>query len=361
MAQDYYEILGVPRGASDEEIKRAYRKLAQIHHPDKPGGDEKKFKEISEAYRTLGDKEKREQYDKFGRAFDGDASGGGFDFSNGFGGFDFNFSEGGEAFSDLFEDFFGFGGGGRARTKDLRRGDDIELGVEMELKDTIDKFVKKLAYERMVNCPRCKSEGAEPGTRVKECFSCRGTGFVETLRRSIFGAITHSSICPECKGEGKSPEAPCNVCKGEGRIKGLEEFDFEIPGGVDTGQSLKVTGMGDAGRRGGKSGDLFVRIFVKPHPFFTRKGDDLHLNLPISFSQAVLGGEIDMPTLEGKEISLKVPSKTESGRVFRIRGKGIPRFSGFGRGDMLVKLVIDIPNRLTKKQKELLEKMKDGK
>ena len=354
---DYYAILGVKKTASQEEIKKAFRALAHKHHPDK-GGDEKKFKEISEAYRTLGDKEKREQYDKFGRTFENEAAGGGFDFSNGFGGFDFNFSEGGEVFSDLFEDFFGFGGG-RARSKDLRRGDDIELSVEIDMKNVLKKFVKKLAYERMVNCPRCKSDGAEPGTRVKECFSCRGTGFVETLRRSIFGAITHSSVCPECKGEGKVPEMPCNVCKGEGRIKGFEEFDFEIPSGVDTGQSLKVSGMGDAGRRGGKSGNLFVRIFVKPHPFFIRKGDDLHLNLPISFSQAVLGGEIGVPTLEDKEIFLKVPSKTESGKVFRVRGKGISHFSGFGRGDMLVKLTINIPDRLTKKQKELLEQLKE--
>ena len=211
----------------------------------------------------------------------------------------------------------------------------------------------------MVVCPRCQGTGGEPGTRVKECFSCRGTGYVQQIKRTFFGSFTHQTICPECKGEGTKPEKPCNVCRGEGRIKDYEKIKIFIPPGVDSNQVIKLNYRGDAGRRGGKPGDLYVRILVKKHPVFQRRGDNLYVSALISFSQAALGGEIEIPTLEGKKILLKVPAGTESGKILRVSGKGIPHFSGFGRGNMYVELIVKTPKRLTKKQKELLKKLKE--
>jgi molecular chaperone DnaJ len=367
--KDYYKILGVPRDASQEEIKKAYRKLAHKYHPDK-GGDEQKFKEINEAYQVLGDKEKRAQYDKFGTVFEGASPGGGsagagaagFDmgsFWSKFGagaeeGFGFDFDLG-----DIFEEMFGGGGGASKRRRNINRGRDIEVELEIPLEETLKNSKKKIALNKLIVCPRCKGSGGEPGTSVKECFACRGTGEVQQIRKTFFGAMTRYVICPECKGEGKVPENPCNVCRGEGRIDSREEVEIYVPAGVDTGQVLKFKGKGEAGRRGAEAGDLFVKIFVKPHKIFERKGDDLYLSRKISLTQAVLGDEIKIPTIEGKEITLKVPAGTPSGKVFRISRKGIPHFSAWGRGNLYVKLIVDIPKTLTRKQKELLKKLKE--
>jgi len=358
MNKDYYQILGVSRDASEEEIKRAYRKLAHKYHPDK-GGDEKKFKEINEAYQVLSDKEKRAQYDRFGRVFEGGSDfGPGFDFGFNWGkfneGFEFDFGD----LSEMMEEFFGLGFTGR-RKRETKRGKDIEIELALSLEEVLRGREKEITLEKFITCSRCQGIGAEPGTSVKECFSCRGTGQVQQIKRTPFGSFTKSTICPECGGEGFRPEKPCNVCKGEGRIKGEEAVKIFIPAGVDTNQVIKVAGKGDAGKRAGKSGDLYIRIFVKPHPVFKRKGDDLYLSLPISFTQAALGDEVEVPTLEGKKILLKVPAGTESGKILRISGKGIPHFSGFGRGNMYVELVVKTPKKLTKKQKELLEKLKE--
>jgi molecular chaperone DnaJ len=355
--KDYYQILGVSRDASEDEIKKAYRKLAHKYHPDK-GGDEKKFKEINEAYQILSNKEKRAQYDRFGRVFEGGA---GFEpgFDTGFSwgrfseGFEFDFGD----LSEMMEEFFGFGI--PRRKKDLKRGKSIEIEIEIPLEDVLKGKEKEISLEKLLSCSRCQGIGAEPGTSVRECFSCRGTGQVQQIRRTPFGSFTRSATCPECGGEGFRPEKPCNVCKGEGRIRGEEVIKIFIPAGVDTNQVIKVEGKGDAGKRGGKSGDLYIRIFVKPHPVFKRKGDDLYISREISFSQAALGDEIEVPTLEGKKILLKVPQGTESGKILRISGKGIPHFSGYGRGNMYVELIVKTPKRLTKKQKELLEKLKE--
>ena len=327
--------------------------MAHKYHPDK-GGDEKKFKEINEAYQTLSDKEKRSQYDRFGRVFEGGGFEPGFDF--GFGpGFDpshFDFGDLGE----MFEEMFGFGS--RAgRKKDFKRGKDIEVEMEIPLEATLKSQEKEISLYKMVVCSRCQGKGAEPGTPINECFSCRGIGQVQQIKKTIFGSITHSTICPECGGEGQRPEKPCNVCRGEGRVKGEEKIKIFIPAGVDINQGIKVEGKGEAGRKGGNSGDLYVRIFVKKHPSFRRKGDDLFISLPISFSQAALGNEIEVPTLEGKKILLKVPAGIESGKVLRISGKGIPNFSGYGRGNLYIELTVRTPKKLTKKQKELLEKL----
>jgi len=364
--KDYYKILGISKDASQEEIKKAYYKLAHKYHPDK-GGDKEKMKEINEAFQILSDKEKREQYDKFGRIFEGQNGGG--ESSNPFAGWG-GYSEGGQGFGfggfdindlgDIFEDFFNFGFGNAKKTKrDINRGKDIKLEIEIPLEETLKEIKKEVILRKMVQCPRCHGTGAEPGTPIEECFTCRGTGQVQQIKRTPFGSVTRWTVCPECGGEGKKPKQPCNVCKGEGRIKGEEKISIFIPAGVDSGQIIKIEGKGEAGRRGGKAGDLYIQIFVKKHPLFNRKGDDLYLVLPITISQAVLGGEIKVPTLEGKKIILKIPAGTKSGKIFRIKGKGIPHFSNRGQGDLYVELNIDIPKKITKEQKELLRKLQE--
>ena len=358
---DYYQILGVARNATEQEIKKAYRKLAHKYHPDK-GGDEKKFKEINEAYQILSDKNKKEQYDKFGRVFGSGQAG------QGFGGFGFDFESMKDQFAgsgfdfggtmgDMFGEFFGQGGPGRMG--DAKAGDDIHIELEAKLESTLKDQEENIKIRKMNTCARCAGSGAEPGTAIKECFSCRGSGKVQQIKRTIFGSITHYTVCPECKGEGAKPEKPCNVCKGEGRILNDENIKVFIPAGVDTNQVIKVDGKGDAGIRGGATGDMYVRIFVKKHPVFQRAGDDLYVSAPISFSQAVLGGETEIPNLDGSKLALKIPQGTASGRVLRISGKGIPHFSRFGRGHLYVKLEIKTPKRLSRKQKDLFKQLSE--
>lgn len=356
--RDYYEVLGLPRHASEEEIKRAFRKLAFQYHPDRNRNPEAedKFKEINEAYQVLSNKEKRSQYDRFGRVFEGGAGGEpGFDFQWAWGGpgMDFDF----EDFGDIVEEIFG--SGFSRRKKDPRRGKDMEVGLEVSLEEILRSREKEVSLLKKVVCPRCQGTGSEPGTKIKECFSCRGTGQVQQIKKTPFGSFTRYTVCPECGGEGLRPEKPCNVCRGEGRIKSEEKIKIYIPAGVDTNQVIKVEGKGEAGKLGGRSGDLYARIFIKPHPTLKRKGDDLYVSLPISFTQAVLGDEIEVLTLDGKKILLKVPVGTESGKVLRISGKGIPHFSGYGQGNMYVELVVKTPKKISKKQKELLEKLRE--
>lgn len=361
--KDYYKILGVPRTASEEEIKRAYRKLAHKYHPDK-GGDAEKFKEITEAYQVLSNKEKRAQYDRYGRVFEGSAPGfdQGFSWSWGFDpetmrekfgeGFDFGFGDVG----DIFEDFFA-GLGGKPK-RERKRGEDIAVTIEVPLETVLRGQERVISLLKWIQCTRCGGNGAEPGSKLHECFSCRGTGEVQQIQKTFFGSFTRIASCPECGGEGTKPEKPCNVCRGEGRVKGEETIKIFIPAGIDTNQEIKITGKGDAGRKGRKPGDLYVRVLVKKHPVFTRKGDDLYVTHYISFPEAALGAEHELQTLEGKTIILKIPEGTESGKILRIRGKGIPHFSGYGRGDMYVRLLIKTPNKLTKRQKELLEELR---
>jgi molecular chaperone DnaJ len=352
--KDYYNILGVSQNASQTEIKRAYYNLAHKYHPDK-GGDEKKFKEINEAYQVLSNKEKRDQYDRFGQVFEGAGSQPGFDFSSFWGntpeeGFDSLNLE------DLFGDFFGFSR--QRRGKKVNQGRNIEVNVEINLEDTLKSIKRTISIGKLITCSRCQGTGTEPGTKLKECFTCRGKGQVQQIKKTFFGSFTTYVICPECKGEGKIPEKPCNVCHGEGRITGKEKIEVFIPAGIDSNQIIKIKGKGEAGRRSEKAGDLYIRVSVKSHPVFKRKGDDLFLELDIPFSDACLGGEVELTTLGRKGVSLKIPQGIKSGRVLRISGKGIPHFSGFGRGDLYIKLNIKTPKKLTKKQKELLEKLK---
>jgi len=357
---DYYEVLGITKNASEDEIKKAFHKLAHKYHPDK-GGDENKFKEINEAYQVLSNKEKRNQYDQFGRVFEGGMPGG-----NQEQGFDFNWVWGNQNqnqdldlgdLSDIFEDFLGFGGK-RSTKRNHKKGRDIQIDIEISLEQTLKETVEKINLAKTVICHRCKGNGAEPGTKVKECFSCRGIGQVQQVKKTFLGSYTTVTLCPACQGEGTSPEKPCNVCRGQGRTKGTETIDVFIPAGIDTNQIIKIEGKGEAGKRGGKTGSLYVRIFVKKHHIFERKGDDLYTSAQISFSQAALGDKIEISTLEGTKILLDIPAGTESEKIFKISGKGIPHFGGYGKGNLYVELKIKTPKKLSKKQKELLEQFK---
>ncbi len=364
MSEDYYKILGVSRKSSQSEIKKAFRQLAHKHHPDK-GGDNKHFQKINEAYQVLSDEKKRGQYDQFGKTFDDMGQGG---FSGDFQGFDFgSFGEkarsGGAGFDfenlgDVFEEFFS---AGRTRKKgDLKRGSDIQIDVEIGLEETLSSQKRDFSLYKYGECSRCKGNGAEPGAEIKECSVCRGEGQVQQIRRTIFGTMTHHTICPTCQGEGKIPQKLCNVCRGEGRVKNNEKIEITIPAGVDSGQVIRFREKGDVGKRGGVSGDLYVRIFVKRHSIFERKGDDLYAKVKIRFSETVLGGQIEMPTLEkDKKIYLKIPAGTDQGKVFKISQKGIPRFSGYGRGNLYVKIQAGTPKRLTRKQKALLKRLQE--
>lgn len=354
--KDYYQILGISKGATQDEIKKAYYNLAHKHHPDK-GGDKEKMKEINEAYQVLSDKEKRSKYDRFGSGFEGannfnwswgnysggDASGVEFDFDD---------------LGDIFSDMFGFG---RKESKkgNLRKGNNIRIDLEISLEDALKDIEKEIDLKKYIVCQRCQGKGAEPGTSQNQCFSCGGTGEVQEIKRTFLGSFTRWTTCPECKGEGQKPEKPCNVCQGEGRVVGKETIKFTIPAGIDSNQMIKISQKGEAGKKGGKHGDLFVRVLVRPHPVFNRKGDDLFASMPISFTQAILGDTIEMLTLEKTKIDVKIPAGIESGKILKISSKGIPRFSGFKRGDLYLQILIKTPKRLTRKQKELLRKLKE--
>ncbi len=355
--KDYYKILGVSRDASKEEIKRAYRKLAHQYHPDK-GGDEKKFKEINEAYQVLSDDQKRRQYDMYGTVGVGPEATEGFDFGQFWGApsgsaFDFSFDD----IEDIFEEIFG------QETKTVfagpSRGRDIHIDLEMPLKDVFENQKETISLLRWVVCPRCQGQGAEPGTGFEECFSCRGTGRVQQIRRIFFGTITKQSICPECHGQGNRPRTPCNVCQGEGRIQQEEDILIDIPAGVDTGQVLKLEGKGDAGKKGRRSGDLYIHIIVQPDSRFERRGDDLRTFLQVPLSTMVLGGKVWFNNLDGEKLELEIPAGTVAGHILKQKGKGIPHFGRRGRGDLYICLQPKIPKYLTKEQRELFEKLKE--
>ena len=246
----------------------------------------------------------------------------------------------------------------RTTKKDSRKGKDIQVDIELDLEKVLKDFVEKINLTKQIVCQRCQGVGAEPGSKVKECVTCRGTGQVQQVKKTIFGSYTTLATCPECKGEGTIPEKPCNVCGGEGRIKGQETIEIRIPAGIDTNQTIRVDGKGEAGKKGEKSGNLFVRIFVKTHSVFERKGDDLFTNVNINFSQAALGDKIEIKSLEGTNILLEVPQGTETGKVLRISGKGTPHFGGYGRGNLYIEFRVKTPKKLSRKQKELLDELK---
>ncbi len=356
--KDYYKVLGVDEKASPEEIKKAYYRLAHKYHPDK-GGDEEKFKEANEAYQTLSDKTKKAQYDQLRQAFQNGYSG------NNFGGGGFNFQGtnfNGRGFEDIFdqlEDLFNFNFGGRPTArKQKSRGEDIQIAIQIPLSETLQTQVKKISLNKKVICPRCKGSGAEPGTKFKECPSCRGKGKIPKVQQTVFGTFARYDTCPQCHGRGKIPEKVCNVCQGKGVIDEKSEMNIRIPAGVDSGQILKFPGEGQAAPYGHPSGDLYIKIIVKPDPSFKRQGDDLLKTVNIEFSQAVLGDMIKIKDLEGKDITVKIPKGIESGEILKIKGQGIPHFRRLGRGDLLLMIKIHTPKKYTKEQKDLIEKLR---
>lgn len=362
--RDYYEILGVSRNASQEEIKKAYRRLAHQHHPDK-GGDEKKFKEINEAYQALGDPQKRAQYDQFGSSFSQGFGGQGFEGFRGFPGFDFgDFMRGfsgrerpsGFDFGDIFEEFFGEAG--RPGKKPKRRGQDIGIDIEITLEEAFSGLEREIELQKMTTCARCGGSGGEPGTKQVECHACKGTGELYEMQRTFLGSFTRVSICPQCQGDGKKPEKDCADCRGQGRVRKIERITVRIPAGINDKETIKIEGKGEAGGTGARPGDLYVHIHVKKHKFFERKGQDIHYAARISFTQAALGDTIDVPIMEGS-ISLKIPVGSESGDTIKLEGYGMPNIYGVGRGDQYVELKVLTPKKLTKKQKELLEQLKE--
>lgn len=353
--EDYYNILGVDRNATREEIRKAYRRLAHKYHPDK-GGDEKQFKKISEAYGVLSNEKKRADYDRFGRGFSGAYSSGGAEGSPF--GFGFQQSDFENIFNDLdLGDLFDFAFRQDVRRQKAARGEDIQVVLEMDLAETLTAQKKPIELWKKETCHRCQGIGGEPNTSLKECSACRGKGRVHQVKRTIFGSMTHYAFCPECQGTGEIPESPCNICKGEGRVEQETKVELTVPAGVDSDQVLKFDQQGNAGLRGQMAGDLYIKIMVRPDKRFHRQGDDLVAVLPIQFWQAVLGDKIKTQDLSGEEMTVEVPRGSESGQIIKVKNKGVPHYGRFGRGDLYFRIQIKTPRRLTREQEKLLREL----
>ncbi|MGK2848960.1 MAG: molecular chaperone DnaJ [Minisyncoccota bacterium] len=345
---NYYDVLGVSKGATDDEIKKAFRTLAHRYHPDKSGGDEKKFKEINEAYQVLSDQEKRRQYDQFGQTFHGNngngpsaGQGGGFDFS-------------GSGFEDIFTDFFGGNRtGGRTRS-----GADIQVDVEITFAEMVSGIKKEVYLRKFARCDACHGTGGKPGSKEKTCVGCQGAGQVRRMTQTIFGAFEQMAICEQCHGRGKTYEEVCSTCRGATRIQKEEQVTIDIPAGIDDGQTLSLRGAGAVGENGAPAGDLFINVHVRQHPDFKRRGDDILSHFVMTFSQAVLGDKVSIDTIEGT-IMMKIPAGTQPGEVFRLRGKGVPHLGRYGRGDQLVTLSLSVPKKLSREAKKLIEQLQN--
>lgn len=359
MAQrDYYEVLGVPKTASEDEIKKAFRKLAVKYHPDKEGGDEEKFKEANEAYEVLKDKLKRQRYDQFGHAGVGGASGGGFQGNpfEGFGGFggqgvEFDFGGG---LGDIFGQFFG----GAQGAQGPRRGRDVETNVTLTFDEAVFGVEKKISLTLEDECSHCSGSGAEPGHSLETCPDCKGAGQQTRVMNSIFGQIQQAVQCSKCKGRGKIPEKNCTKCAGRGTLRQTREIKLKIPAGIDDGATIRLRDHGEA-VQGGAKGDLYVHIRVKAHKKFTREGNIILSFEHVSMVDAALGTEIDVDTVDGK-VRMKIPAGTQTGTDFKLSGHGVPNLRGDERGPHIVGIVVDTPTKLTKKQKELLEEFRNG-
>jgi len=359
--RDYYEVLGVGKNASDDEIKKAFRKAAVKHHPDKEGGDEAKFKEINEAYEVLKDKQKRQRYDQFGHAGVGGASSGGYGGGGnpfeGFGGFNsqnvnFDFGEG---LGDIFSQFFG----GGSRQQAPRRGRDVEVTMQLTFEEAVFGVEHKIEIDIEDVCSHCKGKTAEPGYDMKTCSTCHGSGQQTKVMNTMFGAIQQTVVCDTCGGRGKVPEKVCSVCGGKGTERRKQSINLKVPAGIDDGATIRLSGRGEA-VSGGAKGDLYVNIRVKAHKKFTREGDIILSEEHVSMVDAALGAEVDVETVDGT-ITMKVPAGTQSGTDFKLSGHGVPHMNNDKRGPHIVSVIVDIPTKLTKKQKELLEEFSKGK
>lgn len=357
--RDYYEVLGVSKTATQDELKKAYRKLARKYHPDlnkdNPEAAEK-FKECNEAYSVLSDEQKRAQYDQFGHAaFENGGMGGGPG-AGGFGGFG---GFGGSGMEDIFDMFFGGQGrGGRSNNAGPQRGADLRFDLEISFEEAAFGLEKEISLNRAERCDHCHGDGAEPGSKVETCPECHGSGYIRFTQNTMFGQMVNERPCSRCHGEGKIISNPCRECRGTGTVKKTKKLKVKIPAGVDNGSRLRVSGEGEAGVKGGPSGDLYVYLYVKPHKFFERDGTTVLCEVPINIVQATLGAEIKVPTLDG-QVTMKVPEGTQPGKVLRIKGKGIPSLRGGQRGDQLVRIKVVVPTKLSDKQKDALQKFAD--
>ncbi len=362
--RDYYEILGVGKSASDDEVKKAFRKLAVKHHPDKEGGDEAKFKEINEAYEVLKDKQKRARYDQFGHAgVDTGASGagaGGFSggpFAGAAGGQGVRFDFGGGDFGDIFGDLFGFGSGRRSRTQPVR-GRDVEVNVTLSFEEAIFGTEKEISLTLDDKCRHCHGTGAEPGYGMKTCPTCKGSGQVNKVVNTLFGQIQQTEVCPTCDGRGKVPEKECTVCHGSGLQREKQEFKLKIPAGIDDGATIRLRNKGEAVRGGGEKGDLFAHIRVKAHKKFTREGDLILSEETVSMVDAALGTELEVDTVDGPVV-MKIPAGTQSGKDFKLSGHGVPHLNRPDvRGAQIITVRVRTPENLSRHQKDLLKEFK---
>lgn len=362
--KDYYEVLGVDKKASPEEIKKAFRKLALKYHPDK-GGDkesEAKFKEINEAYQVLSDPQKRATYDQFGSA---GFSGGGpqgqrwedifSGFSGGGGGYNVNFEDLG-GLGDIFEMF----SGGGTRTRKRQKGADMETTITIDFMEAVTGVEREIVLDKYDVCSRCDGSGAEKGSGLKSCEKCGGSGTIQVKKQTMFGVMAQTATCDVCQGRGKVPEKPCSKCHGAGRTRERKPIKVKIPAGIDNGQTIRITGAGEAGPAGSAPGDLYIRVGIRPSSKFKREGADVFSEAKISFPQAALGTNIEVETVEGK-VTLKVPAGTQSGKTFRLTNRGMPNLSSTQKGDHLVTVIVETPSRLSRKQRQLLEEFEKDK
>lgn len=348
--RDFYEVLGVERGASESDLKKAYRRLAMKYHPDRNPGDkeaEDKFKEANEAYEILSDASRRAAYDQYGHAGVDPQMGGG---GAGFGGASFS-----DIFGDVFSDFFGGGGGGRGGRGGPQRGADLRYTLDLDLEDAVRGTTVTIRVPTLVGCKACSGSGAKPGTSPVTCTTCGGIGQVRMQQ----GFFSVQQTCPRCHGSGKMISDPCGTCHGQGRVEEQKTLSVKVPAGVDTGDRIRLTGEGEAGAHGGPAGDLYVVVNVREHDIFQRDGKHLYCEVPISFADAALGGELEVPTLDGR-VKLKIPEGTQTGKLFRLRGKGVAPVRGGGAGDLMCRVVVETPVNLDKRQRELLEEFRSS-
>ncbi len=356
MAKNYYQILGVGKNASPEEIKKAFRDLAHKHHPDK-GGSAEKFKEINEAYQVLSNPQKRAQYDQFGSTFDQGsrfgAQGSGF---GGFGGFSGNINA--EDLSEMFGDIFGLGRRSRATSRGTSRGNDIEIDVHLKFEEAAFGLERAIELRKPVECTHCSGSGVEPGSKMTQCKNCKGQGRIRQFQRTILGSFESVATCGACEGTGRVPEESCRKCAGAGTVKETKKITVKIPAGIDDGETIRVNGEGEALGKSGRAGDLYLHIHIDPDERFRRKGADVRSDVEISFPQAALGAVMEIETLDGR-IELKIPAGIQSGEEIRLKGRGIPHLNGASRGDHFVRVTVVTPRHLTKKTKTLLEQLRD--